>query len=530
MGTQSPSKTSIKKWITEAKRLFGDVIQRSRQVYAYARPRVAGALKLLWERSYAPTSLYVLGLVLIVGTCSPSMSPWERIERDNTLHIITVNGPLTYYLGPEGPTGFQYDLAKIFADRHGLEIEVVLAENSGEALKKLKAGEGQIAAGVIITPRRGEQLTFSVPIVKTSAQLVYRQGGSRPDSLSDLSRDLLEVNPDSSYAELLTQASGDNPDLNWVENQFANDEELLHRVATGEIDYTLADARLVRITQRYHPNLKVAFDVGEPQWVAWAYTQETEPRLKSLADEFLLSFKSTEEYSRIYDRHFGHVDNLGYVDAITLARDVRNKLGLYQKHFKRYAEENRLDWRLLAAVGYQESHWNPYATSPTGVRGLMMLTNATANYLNIPDRLDPVQSIEGGARYLRELIDRLPPEIEEPDRTWMALATYNLGYGHLIDIRKITLQRGGSPNHWPDIRENLPLLMQSRWYSRTKYGYARGREAVKYVGNIRSYYDILRWMTSEEDLPVPEGVDDPEAVRRELDAPEKALEIDSPIL
>lgn len=525
MDRQSPSKTWGKQAVTIAKAVVRTLIQ----VIYWLKPRIITGGKFLWQRSYAPASIYVLGVAIILGTCSPALTPWQKIEKNQVIKIVTVNGPMTYYYGAEGPTGFQYDLVKKFADLHGLGIEVTLAESTREIFEKLKLGEAQIATGVIITPKRGEELNFSVPIVKTTAQLVYRMGSKKPKSLLELGEGILEVGSSSSYAELLEAASKENPDLKWSVNSEFSDDELLFRVSNGDTDYTVADARLIRISQRYYPNLKVAFDIGEPQWIAWSYTPDTESRLQTMADEFLLSFKTTEEYKRILDRHFGHIDQLGYIDAVTLAKHVRLRLPLYEEYFKQAALDNNLDWRLIAAVGYQESHWNPFATSPTGVRGLMMLTNATARYLGVPDRLDPAQSIEGGARYLRELIDRLPAEIEEPDRTWIALATYNLGYGHIIDIRKIVSSLGGSPNHWPDIRNRLPLLMQAKWHRRTKYGYARGREGVKYVGNIRSYYDILRWMTSEEELPVPEGIDDPEAVRRELNAPEQAFEIDSPL-
>jgi membrane-bound lytic murein transglycosylase F len=157
------------------------------------------------------------------------------------------------------------------------------------------------------------------------------------------------------------------------------------------------------------------------------------------------------------------------------------------------------DGRLLAAIGYQESHWDPAAISPTGVRGLMMLTRNTASVLGVEDRIDPAQSIPGGAKYLEQLKARLPSSIKEPDRTWFALASYNVGYGHVQDARAITEQMGKEPDLWAHVKDNLPLLAQHSWYSNTRHGYARGWEPVMYVENIRNYYDILVWLTEGDD-------------------------------
>ena len=183
---------------------------------------------------------------------------------------------------------------------------------------------------------------------------------------------------------------------------------------------------------------------------------------------------------------------------MTLATHVDTRLARYRDIFQKAGDKTGLDWRLLAAIGYQESHWDSDATSPTGVRGIMQLTVDTANFLRLTDREDPVQSIFGGSRYFKQIADQLPTDIPEPDRTWMALAAYNMGVGHLLDARILTEARGGNPNRWLDVRDALPLLSQPRWYARTKHGYARCHQAVIYVGNIRSYYDMLVWITRDK--------------------------------
>ena len=179
-------------------------------------------------------------------------------------------------------------------------------------------------------------------------------------------------------------------------------------------------------------------------------------------------------------------------------RQIRERLPALRDYCESAAEEYALDWRLLAAVGYQESHWNPDAVSRTGVRGIMMLTQRTARQLGVTDRVDPEQSIFGGARYLRDMEARIPERIEQPDRLWLALAAYNIGFGHLEDARILTEIRGGDPDRWVDVRESLPLLTQERWHSQTRYGYARGYEPVDYVENVRTFFEILLWLEGRE--------------------------------
>jgi len=206
----------------------------------------------------------------------------------------------------------------------------------------------------------------------------------------------------------------------------------------------------------------------------------------------------------LLERHYGHVSDFDYVGTRTYMRHIEQRLPEYRPHFEEAVADKDIDWRLLAAVAYQESHWNPKAVSPTGVRGMMMLTRTTANDLGVDRRTDPRQSIDGGSRYLKYLLDRIPERIQGRDRLWLALAAYNIGYGHMEDARIITQQRGGDPDKWMDVKESLPLLHKRKWYSKTKNGYARGNEAVRYVENIRSYYDILVWMIERnEPKPAP---------------------------
>jgi len=213
--------------------------------------------------------------------------------------------------------------------------------------------------------------------------------------------------------------------------------------------------------------------------------------------------KANGHLAQLVERYYGHVGDFDYVGNRIFRCHIYSRLPEYRPVFEQAAAATGLDWRLLAAVAYQESHWDPNAVSPTGVRGIMMLTRATARHLGIEKRTDPIQSIQGGARYLRKQIDKIPDRIPEPDRTWLALASYNIGFGHLEDARIITQRRSGNPDSWMDVKESLPLLRNPKWYKKTRYGYARGNEAAIYVENIRSYYQILLWVT--DDRPKPEN-------------------------
>lgn len=174
-------------------------------------------------------------------------------------------------------------------------------------------------------------------------------------------------------------------------------------------------------------------------------------------------------------------------------RRLETRLPKYTGLIHRAAAEHGIDWQLLAAMSYQESFWDPDATSPTGVRGLMMLTRVTAAELNIDNRLDPKQSILGGAEYFARLRERLPDSIQEPDRTFMALAAYNMGMSHLEDARILTEHYGKNPDRWDDVVQFVPLLEQQKYYAALKNGYARGREAVRYVQRIREYQTVIAW-------------------------------------
>src|SRR5690606_33462217 len=269
-------------------------------------------------------------------------------------------------------------------------------------------------------------------------------------------------------------------------------------VEEGQIELTLVDSNELAMNQVYFPELRIAFDFSDSLPVAWAMAASEDDSLLQEANRFLREVAANGTLQRLKERYYGHVDVLGYVGAYTFARHLQQRLPRYEQIFRQTAQQHQLDWRLLAAIGYQESLWQPDATSKTGVRGLMMLTQNTAQAMGVANRLDPVQSIQGGGKYFAKIYANLSESIVEPDRTWFALAAYNIGIGHLADARRLAKAEGLDPDKWLDVQKILPRLAQKQWYSKTRYGYARGGETVHFVRNIRRYYDILNWVSQPQ--------------------------------
>lgn len=454
-----------------------------------------------------------ISLCALLATCQVPPTLIEQILTEGELRVVTRNSPTTYYLGPEGPVGIEYELARGLADSLGVELVIYSLDSIGEMIPEVASGRAHIAAGGLsITDKRRQMVEFGPSYRSVTEQVVYRNGSPRPRGVEDLIGNHLEVMDGSSHADTLRALRYEHPQLTWLEHPVADEEELLERVSNGELRFTVADSSAVQVSQYFYPEVRVAFELGEPQDLAWAMKPGHDDSLRETVARYFDQVSGTGMLAALEDRYFGHTEqDFDYVGARTFLRHIEQRLPRYRVWFQEAASSVDMDWRLLAAVGYQESHWNPSAVSPTGVRGLMMLTNTTARSLGIRDREDPRQSIDGGARYLHRVRNRIPERIADPDRTWLALAAYNIGWGHLEDARVITEIRGGDPDSWSDVRESLPLLTQRKWYSRVRYGYARGWAPVHYVDNIRSYYEVLLWLTADDnDEPVTADNETPE--------------------
>lgn len=424
----------------------------------------------------------------------------QQIQQRGYLKVLTLNTASTYYEDANGPNGFEYHLAKLFADHLGIGLKIIVLEEYADIYPELQFATGDIAAaGLSQQDNHNPNIEFGPSYQQVSQQVIYRKGlEPRPKKLDDLQNGVLEVIKGTSHTHLLQELQKQNPNLSFRVNDDMATEELIGLVDEGLVDYMLADSHEIALQRRFYPELRIAFELGKPKDLRWAYKKMDDTSLKEAIHEFFQAIRQDGRLDQLLHRHFSHVAKFNYSDIQTFQLHVRDRLPRYRELFIREAEKQGLDWRLLAAIGYQESLWNEKAKSPTGVRGLMMLTLNTAKHVKINNRLDPEQSIQGGAKYFKQVLKKIPERISQPDRTWLALASYNVGYGHLEDARIITAANDGDPDKWIDVKENLPLLGKKKWYKKAKHGYARGWEPVQYVENIRKYYDLLVWIDQQE--------------------------------
>ncbi len=433
---------------------------------------------------------------------SDPKSELESIKERGVLRVGTLNNQLSYYIGPDGPTGLDYELARQFADALGVKLEMKPAFRQASLFPALQKGEIDIiAAGLSQSPERIQKFRAGPAYYYVSQQVVYKKGQWRPRNLEQLlntqqelidkadGEEVFAIVKDSHFEKTLASVANQHPDIRYYVDANADVNDLLKQVSEGKLRFTMADSVELSLSQRIYPDLALAFEMTEDQPISWYMRQSEDESLYALLIEFFGQLKQTGELANLEEKYIGHIGVFDYVDTRAFIRALDNKLPKWSPLFKKYSKE--FDWRLIAALAYQESHWNPIAKSPTGVRGMMMLTLPTAKSVNVTNRLDPEQSVRGGVEYLRRIVDRVPDSITEHEKIWFALASYNVGFGHMMDARRLTKRQGGDPDAWADVKDRLPLLRQKKFYSQTRYGYARGDEARNYVENIRRYYQSI---------------------------------------
>ncbi len=441
----------------------------------------------------------------LLGGCEQRDS-LARIESRGELIVVSRFSPTTYYQDKSGPTGFEYALAGLLAQELEVELTIKPAFSLDGVFEHLQREEADFAAaGLTLTEKRQATYPHSKGYYRLKPQVVYVAGTYKPRKVDDLMGMSIVVLAGSSHAQTLNALRQEGyPDLQWREIPEVDSMELLELVNAGEAELAIIDSNEFDVQQSLYPRLKVAFDLGQEQDMVWYLPPTTDnERLLQRIDQFIARLQSDGTLEKMREEYFGHSQAVSRIGSHTFTRNMHKSLPPYRKLIKQVAAEYQLDWHLLAAIAYQESHWDPQAASPTGVRGMMMLTLPTAREMGVKDRLDAAQSLRGGARYLKNIKRRLPNDIYEPDRTWMALAAYNIGMGHLEDARVITERHGGDPHLWQDVMTHLPLLQKSRHYQNTRHGYARGKEAATYVQNIRHYYSILEWQDIQQNKVLP---------------------------
>lgn len=435
-----------------------------------------------------------LVLIILSGcTKSPVSVPVPDPDTTRELVVTTRYGPATYYLDAESnQAGYTYDVIQAFASQNGWTVKWQESESYADLFETLHKNRTHLVAASLIAAAVEEQrLLRTPPLYETRVVVVTRDTAAKIRNLADLGKVRLGAMADSGHLPLLVSAHRKYPKLSWTTLQDVFPEELLSRLAEGELDAVVVNEQDFDLARNHYPSLKIAYSFAGQQPVVWALPHRSSKKLAIKLNQFFIESRRNGKLKQIYERYFGHVKRLEPEHAEGILDRRLSTLPRYRNYFHEAENVTSIDWRLLAAIGYQESKWDPYATSYTGVRGLMMLTNETADRMGVTDRLDPRQSILAGAKYLTLLKESLPARIAEPDKTWLALAAYNQGLGHLEDARRIAKAKGMNPDSWADVKQTLPLLSRGGYKGVMRYGYARGGEAVIFVESIRNYYDIL---------------------------------------
>ena len=446
----------------------------------------------------------LLLLTFLVGCRQEPPKPrtqLERVKQSGELRVATRYGPSSYYEGVTGPTGLEHDLAQLFGKRLGVKVTFVALDSAARVLRTLAEGKAEIAAaGLMIDEHWEGQVRFGPAYRRVTEQLLYGNDRRRPPrSPADLGSGLLEVSAGSSHLATLKRLKRRHPGLRWRIDYDHNVGDLAYLVNEGSVDFTIANSDQALLMRRFYPKLQIGFELGGGRELAWALPKSGDASLYDEVVRFFEDIKRDKTLDQLIDRYYGHAESFDPLLDSSLRRDYRTRLPIFKTLFVRAGKQHDIDWRLLAALAYQESKWKSTAVSKEGVRGMMMLTGETAKELKVSDRFNPAQSIAAGAFYLSQILANLPASIEGPDRLWYALAAYNLGPGHVEDARGLVRARGGDPDKWVEIKRVLPLLAKRTWYRKTKLGKARGSVAVHYVNSIRRYYDLLVWITGEEE-------------------------------
>jgi membrane-bound lytic murein transglycosylase F len=438
--------------------------------------------------------LLALLSTLLLATCAQPPPLLQRILAEGELRVATRNSPDAFYLGSHGPEGPAYDLASQFAENLGVPLRMYVVKTREDAIDEVAAGRAHIAAAGLSTGialPRGVQ--FGPGYQRVREHLVYRRRSARPVTIVQAGRGQIEVAAASAHLRTLEDLRLRFPDLTWIERDDTDTEQILADVSQGRVQFTLASSTEFALNRSVHPELAIALDLSPERALSWVVsTTGQDSSLLDRVNAYFVLARHDGLVAALLERYYGEDERFDYLFSRNFMEHLDTRLPTYVRWFQEAAQQHEVDWRLLAAMGYQESKWDPHAVSFTGVRGLMQLTEDTATRMRAGDRRDPRSSIFGAAKYLALLQREMPRRIAEPDRTWFAVAAYNVGLGHLEDARILTQQAGRNPDRWEDVRDFLPLLSQERWYTRTKRGYARGWEPVRYVDNVQAYLNILQ--------------------------------------
>src|SRR5438105_1146685 len=447
------------------------------------------------------------GALALLSSCGPPPAPTK--QHSDEIVVAVRPGPASWFPGPNGePSGFDHDLLIRFANEQSRALRIVIVPSASELLAKIAAGEADIGVGGLFqaAPAKDDlgatrqdaaqnadvalRALWTTGIHAIEPVLIYNVGGYKPKTFSDLVDATVAYPAGTGLDAQIATLRYTHPEANWKAVDAMTSDALIAQVAEGSIAYAIVPSNDAAVARNIHLNFDVAFSAGPRRELAWAVAPG-HAALRDALDQYFARLRRDGALARYAERYFDTSRGVERIDAGVFRNRIKAQLPQFQRVFEDAQAASGTEWRLLAAIAYQESQWDPMAASETGARGFMQLTEETARHLGVADRLDAKASILAAGRYLQNLKTKLPQRIAEPDRTWFALAAFNIGIAHLEDARILAHKQKLNPDLWNDVKKTLPLLAQPEFYETAKFGYARGGMPVAFVDRVRAYYDIL---------------------------------------
>lgn len=417
----------------------------------------------------------------------------DDIIEDGELIVLTINSYASYFSYRESPMGFQYELAQGFAKSLGVELKVKVVNSEVELVKALLNGEGDlIAYNLAITNERKKELIYCGKENVSHQVLVQRNGNDVLNDVTQLVGKEVYVMPGKYEMRLknLNQELGGGIMIHEISQDSITNEDLITMVAEGKIDYTVTNNELAKINKTYNPNLDISMEISFDQRSAWA-VRKTSPKLAEAADKWHRENINSAEYEASARRYF-ELDKHSPQGAILSLKDGR--ISYYDDLFKKYAPQINWDWRILAALVYTESNFNPKAVSWAGAKGLMQLMPATSRAYGVPAGMesDPEESIKAGVKYIAEL-QKIFFKVNDSDRIKFVLASYNSGIGHVFDAMALAEKYGKDKYLWDGNVAVYMLLKNKEEYYKDpvcKNGYFRGVETYNFIRDVMTRADV----------------------------------------
>jgi membrane-bound lytic murein transglycosylase F len=474
-----------------------------------------------WLNAYPPSPFGTTAMDARISRSFEQTPQLEQVRDRGFLRVATLINPTIYVPDKNQTQGLEYDLVTRFAANLGLGVHFIVAKNIDNAYKLVAEDKADFAAaGLVVNLERESKFRYGPSYLSVRRQLIYRQGVDKPKNLQDIGNATLAVEQGSSNQNWLNEHNKEGL-LDMTPHNEANISDktpstsddyairikleesslgTLEALENGTVDYGIVLSHEAMLGQKLSDKIKVATDLGPPVSFAWAFSRLADESLLDKARQFFATIRANNELKNLIDRHYAQFEQLDQQLAQQFIEDVDSRISPYLAAFKAAGEKYNIDWRLLAAMAYQESKWDPEARSHMGAYGIMQITAPTAQDIGLIDPANPVKNIMAAAKYLNQLRTMIPDNAPEPDRTYLAMAAYNIGIGHLTDAIKLTKAQGGDPNRWRDIRERLAQLSNPQIYRKLRNGYARGDETIQYVENIRALHDLMIWIETQHHL------------------------------